>query len=200
MIGLLTIEKVCDKRNGIKKVFLILPEDIAGETPQYGVVPMTSMPQLAQGKAMYQVAFDRMTARLVEKKVITNRAGDIYEAALTFTVKYCRIELATLSQLLMNRRVHALIIYENGTVKYVKNLREEDEADSGDRSARDQYSFRFATKYIKKAQTVGGVLPPEITGFVPSSSGNCMLVGISPNGQKWCISIDNRGDLVADRL
>ena len=199
VVGLVTIEKACGDHNGIKKVFLILPEDVRSETPQYGVIPMTSMPQLIEGKALYSVAFDRMTARYVEKKNTANRAGDLYDAALTFTVKKCRIELDTLSTLLLNRRVHALLVYQNGVVKYVKNLREEDEADSGDRSTRDQYSFRFFTKFLRKAKSVAGVLPPEITGFVPGA-GDCLIIGTSLNGQRWCITVADNGDLIASKI
>ena len=206
MIELLSIEEACALGlRGFKKIFLILPEDVQAEIrrPQC-CIPMTSMPTLIDGKAMYQIGYDRNTARFLEKKNIANRAGDYFDNSLTFTVKKTRIELDTLSTLLMNRKIHALLIDKENKVKYVKNLRCDDEADSGDKANRNEYRFRFTSKSIRKAPSVSGVLPPFI-GYTPSPSGgtnngDCMIIGTDELGFRWCVTINSVGDLVCTRL
>jgi hypothetical protein len=199
MFDLIAIEAACGNiLNGLKKVFLILPEDVAGETVSHSILPLISLPQLVNGKAMYPVAFDKLSARFLEKKVITAKAGDYYDQTLTFTVKKTRIELDTLSHLLLNRRVHALLVYHDNNTKYVKNLRSEDEADSGDRSAKNEYRFRFIAKSEYHSAHVGGGLPSNITGIIPGpATGDCAIIGVSPDGRKWCITVANNGDLIA---
>lgn len=176
-MDLLSIQKYCGSfQSGLKSVFLLLPEDVATETPQYGIIPMTSMPTLKEGKALYTIAFDRKSARYVEKKAIANRAGDYYDATLNFIIKKSRIELDMLSMMLLNRRVHAIIVYQDNSVKFVKNLREEDEIDSGDSSTRSQGVFRFTVRQTRKSNYVSGAIPPEIMGLILSYNANAVII------------------------
>lgn len=139
----------------LRKIFMIMPEDvrIMGAVPY--IVPVTTEATLYDGKREYVVQADRNTALFTERKTINHVAGDYYEQQITFQVKRLRVEVDYVSQILINNRIHLLTVDNNGRVVFHKNMRQSDEATTGDRwTAKNGYTFTFTSRSLRKQPSI----------------------------------------------
>jgi hypothetical protein len=168
----------------LRKIFIILPEDVEVDgIPSY-VIPITTEPELYAGKKQYKAQADRNTAFFSEKKNIAHRAGDFYETQVGFQVKHLRYEIDFVCECLKNRRVNILCEDNNRVVRYFKNLRENEEATTGDKwSAKNGYTFNFATRQKNKSQTIPGVTLQGLVGNFTLTGGGNQPSGISATAQ-----------------
>lgn len=168
------IIRICETApGGISAITLFLPEDVDTLPEQY-CVPNVADVVLLSGKTSYTIHFKRDSARLIHRTSLSNRAGDVFDYTLAFSVKEIRLDVEWLLAKLANRRVHAIVTYRNGLQRLLLNLRTGSESDSGDRiGSPNEYKISMACSSEKPAPTInsslsggGGVVtPPDPPGF-----------------------------------
>lgn len=161
----------------LRKIFILLPEDIEIDGIRTFVIPITTQPELYSDRRLYKVQADRNTAIFSEKKSIANRAGDYYDTAISFQVRKMRVEVDFVCEVLKNRCFHVLCEDNNGIVRYIRKMRLNDEASTGDKlSAKNGYVFSFTTKQKNKTATIPGItlqgLVAGLTGPIFGSGSN----------------------------
>jgi hypothetical protein len=153
---MIDILRLCGVTIGsLRKIFIILPEDVSkfGAAPY--IVPVTTEAMLYNGTREYSVKADRNTAIFTEKKVTNNKAGDYYEQNIQFQIRQLRVDVDYVSQFLINRRVHLLTVDNNGRVMFHKMMRQTDAATTGDQwTAKNGYTFTFTSRTPRKQPSI----------------------------------------------
>ncbi len=126
---------------GIKDLAIIDPDDIQSHGPQY-LQPNISGITLKPGKVMYLFQQARLTGRFNYRTLNDSVAGDYITCELNAQVRGVALDRDWIVQKFMNRRIHAVVTYLNGTQRFVKNLRFTCAHDSGARR-QDRVAYTF---------------------------------------------------------
>jgi hypothetical protein len=204
------IFRVCGVTVGsLRKIFILLPEDVKREGVTPFVVPVTTEATLYEGKREYIVQADRNTAVFTEKKVINNKAGDYYEQSITFQIKKLRVEVDYVSQFLINRRVHLLTVDKNGIVRFHRLMRQTDTATTGDTwTAKNGYTFSFSTRSPRKQPSIPlpkkrfslvGGLPTTDDSTTPTRTAQFILYEANTS-QRTYLNVFSDGSMTIESL
>lgn len=154
--------------------------------PQQYCVPNVGDIVLGEGATSYTIAFERNTARLVDKTNTSRSAGDTFDYTLTFSLQEIRLDVEWLRAKLANRRVHIIAEYRTGLQRLLPNMRLTSDSDSGDRiGARQRYTFSFTTSLDKPAPTINSSLTGTGGGVVETPDPPGLTIGqviLSPGG------------------
>ena len=148
--------------------------------PQTFIVPLIAYPPtLEAGAKRYGIAIDRNTAIFSENKKTDNRAGDFYERKLSFQVREMRYEVDYVREMLKNRRFHVLLEDYNKHVRFVKNLRVQEDATTGDRyMSKNAYTFNF----YGRSETLSPTIPISTIVFSEVNGGSGSGSTSTPTG------------------
>lgn len=169
------IERQCSRIPGaLKQIVLIDPDDLQ-ELPDYYVLPNVAELLFKPGKTAFTFQHDRANGRLEDTQTTDNRAGDIFEYTLSCTIRNIRLDVDYLRAKLINRRIHVVATYQDGSQRFLPYMRLSSGSDSGEsRSARNGYSFKGVARlhrpavFIAAEITGGGDVPD--TGTTPAVS------------------------------
>lgn len=160
---------------GIKDIALIDPDDIQSQGAQY-LQPNISGITLKPGKVMYLFQQARLTGRFQYQTNTDASAGDYVTCELNAQVRGVALDRDWIVQKFMNRRIHAVVTYLNGTQRYVKNLRFRATHDSGARKQdRVSYSFTATSRLLLPPPLIAAPLnlPYVCTGAGDSGPCDC---------------------------
>jgi hypothetical protein len=150
------IIKSCNKpAAGLLSLAMVDPRDLLTQ-PDWLIKPTIEDLDFIPGKAAYAIEPDRLTARLVDKTDIKSRPGDTVEYYLSATVTGITPATEWIRAKLLNRRVHIIAVYQNGDQRFIPNMRLYADADSGDKSNPQRYSFSGFVRLSKIAPFFGG--------------------------------------------
>lgn len=109
----------CANRGGVKRVKLVLPEDVAtysSATAEAGI-------EVSTGKEIYHIEVDPRTGYHEEQLVANGDQGDRHNRRVGFDIRRLRQNVVTLRRRLMNRRVHVIFTDENDETYLYLNMR-----------------------------------------------------------------------------
>lgn len=109
-------------RGSLKSILFLLPEELASEGVRL-TCPVVSLPEMQGGETMYLITHDIDSGSFNEQSKSDNRHGDYFEQTVNFAVKRSRIESTRLAEMLMNRRIHAILEDYQGEKYYMKYFR-----------------------------------------------------------------------------
>jgi len=160
------IERSCTRVPGsIKQIVLIDPDDLE-EIPPYYQVPNVVGLSFKSGKSAWAFRHDRFRGRLEDTTNTDNDAGDYFEYTLTAALRNIRLDVEWLRAKLINRRIHIVATYADGTQRFLPYARLSATGDSGESlTARNQYTFRAVCRLDRPAPLVNTViagLPGEV--------------------------------------
>lgn len=177
---------------GLKALSVIDPDDL-NQQPVWFRTPNLASLNFKSGKAAYTFEADRLTARLTDRTVDTARAGDYIDYLLQARVSGISAETELFRAKMLNRRVHVAATYQNDLQRVVPYMRLMADADSGDKSNRNAYSFRGAARLLKPApfidasfDVIGGPYVPPDTG---SSVGGVTIVEQSTSSSTFTYNV-----------
>lgn len=149
------IERSCTRVPGsIKQIVLIDPDDLE-QTPPYYQVPNVAAISFKSGKSAWAFRHDRFRGRLEDTTNTDNEAGDYFEYTLTATVRNIRLDVEWLRAKLINRRIHLVATYADGTQRFLPFVRLSAAGDSGEsQAARNQYTFRAVCRLDRPAPLI----------------------------------------------
>jgi hypothetical protein len=153
------LERSCTRVPGaIKQIVLIDPDDLE-ELPAYYLLPNVAGLSFKSGKSAWAFRHDRFRGRLEDTTNTDSEAGDYFEYTLTATVRNIRLDVEWLRAKLMNRRIHAVATYANGTQRFLPWIRISAAGDSGESlTARNQYTFRGVCRLDRPAPLIDAVI------------------------------------------
>lgn len=154
------IERSCTRVPGsIKTIVLIDPNDLQ-TLPPYFQVPNVAGLSFKSGKSAWAFRHDRFRGRLEDTTNTDNEAGDFFEYTLTATIRNIRLDVEWLRAKLINRRIHIVATYADGTQRFLPYARLSATGDSGESlTARNQYTFRAVCRLDRPAPLVNTVIP-----------------------------------------
>ena len=147
------------------------------ELPLYYLLPNMNSIAFKSGKTAFTFQHDRLRGRLEDNTLTDAEAGDVFEYTLTCTIRNIRLDVEYIRAKLINRRIHIVARYGDGTQRFLPFVRLSAAHDSGDViSARNQYTFRGTTRLDRPAPLIdtaltGGGTPiqpqPPAAGVTP---------------------------------
>lgn len=179
-VALHAIARVCNPvAGGLKQLLMIDPNDLSSQ-PVFYLVPNIETLSFKPGKTALVLEHDRFSAMLESDTDVSNKQGDIFTYSLQATVKGIRLDVEYLRQKLMNRRIHMVAKYWDGTQQFLPyvRLRAKSESGKGVRE-KNQYTFTAQAQYATVApllqaslsvQTGDGIIitPPGTGSSVPA--------------------------------
>lgn len=167
------IERSCAKYGGgLKSLALVDPDDLDTQ-PVWYLTPDIASLDFLPGKAAYIFAHDRLSATLTGDTDTGNDAGDFFQYRLSCFIRHQRGEADLLRAKLVNRRVHVIATYFDGSQRFIPNMRLSAADQSGERpAARQGYAFTGQARLTTPApwlqgsfDVIGGpYVPPEEAG------------------------------------
>jgi hypothetical protein len=158
MIPLHAIHRSCAlDLASLTHVAMIDPAEL-DEQPDWYLLNDVSELVFKPGKAPFNLQPIISTARLEDESDPGDIAGDYFTHKLTLQVKGVRGEVDMLRAKLRNRRVHFLVTYQDGRMRFIPSMRVNSKADSGARIGADRngYQITCTCKLDRPAPWVGG--------------------------------------------
>jgi len=146
----------CSNRGGVKRVKLVLPEDVStysSSTAEAGI-------EVSPGKEIYHIEVDPRTG-FHEEQLQGNDQGDRHNKRVGFDIRRLRQDVVTLRTRLMNRRVHVIFTDENDETYLYLNMRLRQANATNRYAQKNKTDFVFAGASIFPAPYVVGELLPE---------------------------------------
>lgn len=187
------VKKICQKpASGLQALAVIEPADLAAQ-PVWYLEPTIPSLEFLPDKAAFAFEADSFTARLTEKTLVNERDGDRYEYLLQAFVSGNQPEVDLYRAKIRNRRYHVVATYQNGMQRFLPFMRLSADADSGDRSNKNGYSFSGVMRMHRPApylnasfNLIGGPYVPP----APGGSGNVSLVELSTSSTTKTYTIE----------
>lgn len=153
------LERSCTRVPGaLYQILLIDPDDLE-ELPPYYLMPNVEELSFKSGKSAFAFQHDRLRGRLEDNTLTDADAGDVFEYTLTCTIRNIRLDVEYLRAKLINRRIHVVCKYGDGTQRFLPFVRLSAAHDSGEViSARNQYTFRGFMRLDRPAPLIDTAL------------------------------------------
>lgn len=176
MLQLHTTNRACGQTytSGLKAISLIDPNDLLLPLPVF-TIPKIAAVAFKPGKAALYLPMEFFSGRYQERTTY-DTAGTIYEHIVTFEQRGVNINTDFLRAKLTNRRVHVVIVLQDDTQRIIQSVLFQHTSDTGNNTARNQYTFEGVVKKLKPAATLAGTIniisPPYVVPPTPPSSGS----------------------------
>ncbi len=142
--------------------------------PSWAFVPDVAALSFKPGKTAYAFEHQLRTARLEDDTPINEQPGDFITYTLTAGIKPVRADVELLRLKLLNRRIHAVVRYQDGYQRLLPNIRLRAKSDSGARlTDRNGYTFTGTCRLLSAAPLLGTTPPVTGGGSIPPDPTVC---------------------------
>lgn len=178
--------------SGLSALSIIDPDDLT-QQPVWFRNPSVASLSFKSGKAAYNFEADRLTARLTDRTITSDRAGDRIEYLLQARVSGITPDIELFRAKMLNRRVHVAATYQSGGLRLLPYMRLSADGDSGDRSNRNGYAFSGSLKLLKPAPFIGASFNVIDGPYIPpdggSGSGGVQVTNITTTSSTYTYQV-----------